>query len=260
MDSTFQVSNRKIFRKLGYFTDQEGIMSRYISEAEQWKSHLENTKASILQEAADKDTQKAAILGSGWLLDVPFEKLAERFNELWLFDIKHPAQIRKKIKGFKNIRLMETDISGFATPIYEEARSMRKTKSEIDLTNLKPRLDFSLKDFDFVVSCNILNQLDIILIDYLRKCCKITTEFELRLRRLIQETHIGLLPKLKSCLISDVEELSVDKEGKIIHKKPLVYTDKLPQNLNNEWIWHFDNHSSYRLHCNTWFKVVAVNI
>jgi hypothetical protein len=259
--SFFYLKNdTKIFRKMGYFTDQEGIMRRYIREANSWKPHLDHTKQFILNASKNKERNKAAILGSGWLLDVPLAQLAEDFAEVWLFDIKHPSPIRRKVENLKNIKLIETDISGFAVAVHEMAKAFRKSNNILNINNLKPRFDFELQDFDFVVSCNMLDQLDIILVDYLKKKCILSVTDEMQLRRLVQDFHLSLLPKTKSCVISDAAELWVDGKGDIKQTKPLVYTDKLSDDLEDSWIWHFDNNYTYHSSYKTWFKVIAVEI
>lgn len=255
MSSWFAMRSSGIYRKMGYFSDQEGIMNRYIREAAHWKAHLQNTKSAILKSCEGKGSNKIAILGSGWLLDVPIDELSNRFDEVWLFDIKHPSQIRRRMEKIVNVRLVETDISGFAAAIY--AMSPR------DLNNfdvIKPQFDFDLEGFDMVVSCNILNQLDIILVDYLKKVMKIDSSTELYVRKLIQETHISLLPPQKSLLVSDIEELSIDSQGEVVRRKSLVYTDRLLTSNADHWVWHFDNCCAYRSSYNTWFNVVAAEI
>jgi len=244
---------------MGYFGDQEGIMRRYIREIDQWKSHLENTRKAILKFASNKRKNKVAILGSGWLLDVPLNELSETFKEVWLFDIKHPSPVYRKAEKLGNVRLVETDVSGFAIPVFGLVKNSKKSGSKLDINSLLPKFDFNLEGFDFVVSCNMLNQLDIILIDYLKKECKIAASDESQLRRFIQETHMNLLPKNKSCLISDVEEQWVDSDGQIQQQKSLVYTDKLSANMKESWIWHFDNYFTYNTKYKTWFNVICID-
>lgn len=242
---------------MGYFDDQEGIMRRYIREADQWKQHLENTKAAILMAASSKKKRKLAILGSGWLLDVPIDELSAMFEQVWLFDIKHPAQVTRKIKQYANVQMTETDISGFAVDIFNMVA--KESKPQFFMDTVKPMFDFDLNDFDFVVSCNVLNQLDILLLDYIKSSIKISLNMETQLRKLIQQTHINLLPKSRSCLVSDIEELAVDKDNKIIQRKALVHIELSDKNIEKEWIWHFDNHFTYKANSNTWFKVVTLN-
>jgi hypothetical protein len=257
MFSILLSGDKRIFNKMGYFSDQDGIMRRYIREADHWKAHIENTKAAIINSTLGKGKRKVAILGSGWLLDVPVQELSSIFGQVWLFDIQHPPQIKRKAGKLPNIQFVETDISGFAIAIYNMVRQKSKLPFSIDA--IKPMFNFDLNGFDLVVSCNVLNQLDILLLDYLKSSVKISSGMELQLRKLIQETHINLLPKSRSCLISDVEELTTDKEDNIIYRKKLVYSDLLNTNAEREWIWHFDNHYTYNTKANTWFRVIAQN-
>jgi hypothetical protein len=140
------------------------------------------------------------VLGSGWLLDIPAEELAAMFDEVWLFDIKHPAMVSRRMKNLPNVRLIETDISGFAEPIYDAVRS---AKQSFNSENINPIFDFDLTQFSYIVSCNILNQLDILILDYLKTKIRLTSEEERILRTRIQQTHLQILPQKKSCLISD---------------------------------------------------------
>jgi hypothetical protein len=260
MLSFFAKDQNKIFRRMGYLKDQKGIMERYLREAGPWKQHLENTKTFILHSANNKEKNKAAVLGSGWLLDVPVVELSQMFKQVWLFDIKHPIQIKRRVEKLANVKLIETDISGFAALIYEIAQSVKKAPLAYRISDVTPKFDFNLSDFDFVVSCNVLNQLDIILIDYLKQKCQMPYTVETQLRKLIQDTHINLLPKSKSCLVSDMEELSFDNQHKFLHSKSLVYTDIISSGTTEKWVWQFDNHFTYKPDTNTWFNVVAANL
>jgi len=252
--------NAKIFHKMGYFTDQEGIISRYFREAEAWITHLENTKAFILTSSKNKDKNKAAILGSGWLLDIPIEELSQSFREVWLFDIKHPLQIRSRVEKLKNVKLSETDISGLAIPLYKEVKARHRNDLSFDINKILPQFDFDLSDFSFVASCNILNQLDIILIDYLKKSLDVTSVLEQKIRRFIQDNHLHILPKTKSCLITDVEELWVDKYECIKKQQSLIYTANMPVDPTKKWTWYFDNHYTYQDNYKTWFYVHAYDM
>jgi hypothetical protein len=252
--------NAKIFHRMGYFKDQEGIIRRYLRETEAWRLHLESTKAFMLTSSENKDKNKAAILGSGWLLDIPIEELSRLFREVWLFDIKHPLQIKRRVEPLKNVKLLETDISGLAIPLYNEIKAHRKNVLGFDFHNIRPQFDFDLSGFSYIVSCNMLNQLDIILLDYLKKSLVIPAELDPKIRRLIQDSHLHMLPKSKSCLVTDVEELWADKNNCIQKRHSLVYTQHLPLNPSKKWTWHFDNHYTYQDDYKTWFEVHAFDM
>ncbi len=254
---------RKILRKFGFKTDQSGIINRYIREEGGWDLHLENTKQYILQ-SADKQTNKGVvmILGSGWLLDVPAIELSKMFERVILVDIVHPRQIEHKMSKYRNIELLSIDVTGLAEPIYDLFR--KKITEKPNLTQIKPIYDTQFMNYlqkaDFVVSVNILNQLDILLCDYINRY-KIYTNQEINeFRAYIQTQHISLLPAAKSVLITDYEELNLDDDNKIINSKKLIYT-KLLLNKNIErWQWKFDQHKTYHQDCKTFFKVMATNL
>jgi len=62
-------------RRMGFIKDQEGIMNRYLRESSQWKEHLEHTRKFIRESFAQTEAETVAVLGSGWLLDVPLDHL-----------------------------------------------------------------------------------------------------------------------------------------------------------------------------------------
>jgi len=84
----------QLLRKMEYISDQRGIINRYINEGKNWNLHLENTKKYIINSTKTKNKENVAILGSGWLLDLPLSFLNENFKTIYLVDIYHPRQIK----------------------------------------------------------------------------------------------------------------------------------------------------------------------
>jgi len=248
-------------RKLGYKTDQEGIMSRYMREVSAWTNHLEQTKGHILKSARQKSKGSAVILGSGWLLDVPYIELSKMFEQVYFVDILHPSQIKHKCAKFANLNLIEHDITGGLAQWAELAVIECKKNKTNELITM-PALNisnFGLSfEADFYVSVNILNQLDILIIDYLKRNSIRSGNDFCELRTKIQAAHIGALPHGKSCLISDYEELQITDSNQVVSVKQLIHT-KIP-NLETaeQWLWKFDNSKSYNSNYNTHFRVLAV--
>lgn len=249
----FNHTPRSIYRKMGFYSDQSGIIRRYRREAEFWEEHLRNTKESILTFSGNKNKNKIAILGSGWLLDIPMEEISQLFSEIWLFDICHPKGI-KELYNRENIHFIETDLSGFAVPVFKMCKSTRKITPEI-LNALKPEFPYNFQDFDYVVSCNILDQLDDLLIEYIRRNSIITPELENKLRAKLQKIHINSLPDHKSIIITDTVEFLVNSSDAIICEKELIFKEIRNRESKKEWIWKFDNSRLYCNTGNTWFKV-----
>jgi hypothetical protein len=256
--------NKKVFRKFGFYSDQDGIINRYIRESGGWDTHLDKTKDFIVKVSKEKLKRKACVLGSGWLLDVPYHELSETFEELVLIDIKHPRQIIHKLRDYKNIHLVEDDITGLVEEVYFTIKNDKKGKNTINLNNIKPLysdvLSHLIKTADFVVSVNLLNQLDILICDYLKRL-KLFSEADLdNFRVNIQSLHLELLPKGKSALITDYEEHNIDNSNQVVLQKKLVYTE-LPNHKECEkWDWDFDLQGTYNKGLKTIFKVIAFRL
>lgn len=253
-----------VLRKFGFQHDQQGIINRYFRETEGWNVHLNNCKNYILQASESKTKGTAVVLGSGWLLDVPIEQLSKEFDKVILVDIVHPRQIEHKVKKIKNTELVKSDISGFIMPVYEHIRNYKKDKIKKNLGEIKPLYsNFGLNDInraDFVVSLNLLNQLDILICDYILKF-KIYNENELlEFRKLIQKSHVHWLPINKTCLISDYLELNLNDKDELINEKKLVHTDLPINNSTKKWNWKFDTQKTYHSQFKTVFKVIATNL
>ena len=103
--------NVKAIRRMGFIRDQQGIMNRYLRESARWKYHLERTRRFISDSFSGAEAETVAVLGSGWLLDVPLEDLCRRFRRVFLVDIHHPLQIRKRTAQMQEVELIETGLT-----------------------------------------------------------------------------------------------------------------------------------------------------
>lgn len=236
----------KILKKMHYVSDQQGIFERYVKEADGWALHLENTKKAIINGAQNKAKKACAVLGSGWLLDIPIDYLAENFEKVYLFDVIHPTQIKHKMDKIKNIKLIEQDITGGAiTEFFDSVQLFKSMKKRKELDEFTFN-GFSYKEqFDYVVSVNILNQLDILIIDYI-KGYNLYSEEELQiLRESIQQKHLDSLPQGKSVLITDYEELIFDKNKQLENTKKLIHIDLPEEKVKSTWQWNFDQQNYY---------------
>ena len=205
---------KKMVRKMNFICDQEGIMNRYLREQKNWEGHLQNTKQFILNSFSDQKIKNLAILGSGWLLDLPLKELSKKYNKILLVDVHHPPQIVKKTESYKNISLFETDLSGGGIKFCWD---LRKAKEEHfskyileEFTPQKPELPFKPDAF---VSLNLLNQLDILLVDFLKKRNVRIVDTEIKkFRKIIQQFHLDWITKKPGCLITDVREINQDDQ------------------------------------------------
>jgi hypothetical protein len=249
----------RILKKMNYVADQQGIIDRYLKESESWKSHLENTKNEIISGATGKGTDSCAILGSGWLLDVPLEFLSKRFKKVYLFDVVHPTQIKHKTRKLNNVILVEQDITGGAiSEFFESVQMYKSMKTRKELSDFKFNGFIYNINFDYVVSVNILNQLDILLVEYIKKYNLYSSDELLVLSKQIQQKHLNSLPLEKTCLITDQQELIAESDNKVLSTKELIHITLPSNKITTHWQWQFDK-QDYLPGKNVVFNVVALH-
>lgn len=242
---------RRGVKKLGYIADQQGIINRYLREEGGWDSHLMRTRDFILEGVKAAGPETVTILGSGWLLDVPLEELASVCNHINLVDINHPAQVRRKVVGFKNVSLIEDDITGGLVAILPDVIKSGISTAAIDIPRYNPDYERGL-----VVSVNLLTQLDMMPADYLAARSDSSREELREFRKRIQESHIKFLREQRSLLISDcMEEIWRDDEK--VEVNDLLFTPFPDGGMENEWMWDFDTGGSYYRRSRVLFKVRA---
>ncbi|MFW5657971.1 MAG: hypothetical protein ACOCYF_00830 [Bacteroidota bacterium] len=234
--------NRKFLKRIGYVTDQKGIINRYIEEQENWSSHLNNSRQTVLDFCSRVDTEKLTIFGSGWLLDLPVYDLIPRFRKIELIDVYHPRQIRKKLGKFDNVEFTCTDLTGNGIEVVGNWLKKAGSVESIEGIEIFP---YSPPDKSgSFVSLNLLNQLDNILLDPIQNKLNLGSEFLIPLRAKIQKAHLDLLQTLKSCLITDVNEKIYGKKG-LEETRDLVFV-AIPKGVNQKsWNWIFDTRGAY---------------
>ena len=253
----FRKSNlNAIARRTGYVRDQQGILNRYVRERENWKQHLERTKSFILESVLRTEKRGSiAFLGSGWLLDVPLNEVAKHFDEVYLYDIVHPEQVVVKTKKMKNVHLVTCDLTGGAVALAENSTTFEQFVAELPTLTLTE--DFNR--FDMVVSVNILNQLDIILCDYVIEKFSVTDDQLISVRQFIQQFHIDTLPIGKTCIITDFEEENESTIDGTRTTKKLLHCALPFIHGKQEWKWIFDTNQKYHKNQKTTLFVMAGN-
>ena len=219
---------------MGYVREQGGITSRGSRSVNSWGIHQEECKAIIL-EAADHCQQqdKALILGSGPLLDVPLAELSRRFGEVVLVDILHLRRIRKEAGCYANVRLVQIDVTGIAKTIFDLTRRRRP----VSLPKHRPNF-FLDEKFDLVASVNLLSQLPVIPGQYLTDGIKgYSVEAMDDFSRQLIEEHLGWLARFPGvvCLITDRERLEIG-DSNILSRKNILWGVDLPKG-GRSWIW-----------------------
>jgi len=254
----FSESYRRILYKFGYYSYQEGLIYRYIKQKGGWDDHLAKCRSFILKAVERIKPEKVTVLGSGWLLDFPLAELMEKGLNITLIDLVHPPDVKKQLEGNRMVRLLEDDLTGgLIEEIWKKAGTLpfyRKLQSpeSINIPEYFPEGDPGL-----MVSLNLLSQLDVLPLKILKRKSSFSEEDILRLRSEIQAKHINMLKNYSSVLITDVEEIYLERDGIEYGEKTVVV--QLPDaEYREEWVWDFDlTHTDY-YRKNSVLKVVAM--
>lgn len=183
-----------------YIRSSVNLWARANRCASAWAEHERRTKAAILERAAQcRQRRTAVVLGSGLLRDVPVTELSRLFDTVVLVDLVHLASVRcwVAMKGLKNVRLIERDLSGLDTLLAGQP--------------LEP-LSFlrQVPYLDLVVSANLLSQIGI---GASRRLADRADKAPL-VRQVIT-AHVEGLAQIpaEACLVTDVSYTVIDRAG-----------------------------------------------
>lgn len=251
-------AHKHMIRKMNFFSDQEGIITRFLREKENWNVHLLHTQKFIVEAFKDTDIKNIAVLGSGWLLDLPLEYLSERFENILLVDIHHPPQARKKAAMYKNVAFQEIDITGGGIEFVWGLGNIKAEEDNLVLESFVPDTPKLALEADAIISVNILNQLDILLVDFLKEKYTCFTEDNFTMfRKSIQQFHLNWISQKKGCLISDILEENF-KRNELVSSYDLLHVNLPEYKRSESWIWDFDLSGFYHHDLQTKMKVLAI--
>lgn len=217
-------------KTMGYVREQVALDSRHRRRRADWQPHLEHCRA-VIRQAAESCPQKnrCVVLGSGHLLDIPLDALAADFARVELVDIAHPRAVRRRVKGFANVTLIDADISGVAEVVYGLSQ----------LPPPEPKPDAALiKDADLVISSNLLSQLPLAPLAWLeRRHPGFGGEARQAFARAVIDHHLALLQHHDGqvCLISEVMRLIHDLDRPLEKIDPLFGAALMYE--GEEWWW-----------------------
>lgn len=142
-------------RSMGFLKSALQVRARFSRCHHHWLSHLQHTRALILEAAARCPTRrKVVLLGAGLLHDIPLPELSRLFDQVVLVDIVHPLSSRLAAWRLGNVRQLSLDITGVMAkiPAAAEHPNAPLPRSFPEAFCLDPELDLT-------VSVNLLSQL-----------------------------------------------------------------------------------------------------
>ena len=219
-------------KKLGQLQETIALEARYKRSREQWASHLKHSKEIMISASksisADKDI---IVLGSGLLLDIPLDYLSDNFNHVFLLDVVHLKKIKQITEHYKNITLVEQDITGLSDSIFDA------TKNHPTLTP-KPDIPCLTPNTGLVISANMLSQIHLAPVFYAESKLAYSEQQLEQLAHDIMISHLRLLSTLpcKVCLLTDFVRLYKDKNQNIVTTESVLFDIELPK-PDKTWYW-----------------------
>lgn len=257
---TQSLSYRRILHKMGYYNYQRGLIYHHLDEEGSWNDHLWKCRSFILEAIDRYKPSVVTVLGSGWLLDLPLAEMTEIAGIINLVDVVHPPEVKDQVKDFKNVVLIEDDVSGgLIDEVWKKAGKRTifnriKSINDIEINEYKPEFDPGM-----VISLNILTQLETLPVALLIKKSKADAEEMLNFRKRIQQMHLQFLLKHRAVLITDCSEMIKDNTGRF-EEIPSLLADLPDSVITREWTWNFDLKKSDFYRKKSVFKVKALLI
>lgn len=249
---------RRILHMMGYYSYQNGLIYRHMNQEGGWDEHNRKCREYILAAMDHLKPSKVTVLGSGWLLDIPLAEISEKAAEVVLADIVHPPEVIRQVAAFKNVRLLETDVTGgLISEVWEVMKRYRFFKMIKSLAAVKIPDYYPTEEPGFVISMNLLTQLENLPVEFIKKRSRISDAEIDKLRGDIQKKHIEFLTGRKSVLISDIEEIFTGNNGSV-NVVPTLRTVIPAGNNYTEWTWDFDLKGSDYYNSRSVLRVAAV--
>jgi hypothetical protein len=250
-----------ILRRMGFKSDNRGIINRFIQESNAWEEHLQHSRNFILKAIAGKTINNLAVYGSGWCLDLPLDELAGMAGSIQLYDLVHPPQVLHRLRKFRNVSAIQEDITGGAIIMsYQSVREYKKYGRKVSPEQIGSLVFQPAICPDYSISLNIYSQIGEVITEYLKAHVPYTPEEINRIACLLQQSHLQLLAPGRACLITDVREFDYDlQDQKSEIGETIIYP--LPLSEHKEtWEWQFDLHGGYRTDKKTVLQVLALEI
>ncbi|ABC23756.1 hypothetical protein F11_15170 [Rhodospirillum rubrum F11] len=190
-------------RRLGVVAEVVAVRARARRQAKAWAPHLAACHQTILtacQTVANPGS--VAVLGAGWLLDVPFDALTRRFDQVLLIDAVVPRAVRARA-GHAGALWQAHDLGGVLATLAAQKGGARGQAPDVPRPAPFPEAVLAA---DLVISANLLSQLAMAPRLWLdRHGADLDTQD--RLSRALIEAHLEALGRCRGrvCLISDFE-------------------------------------------------------
>ncbi|MBQ2097329.1 MAG: hypothetical protein II480_04060 [Bacteroidales bacterium] len=242
---------KRVAKRLRYGTYQLQYHYDYVTGYRDWSNHIYNTR-KFISDCARRcfGRRSCVVLGSGFCLDVPVLELSRMFDNVFLVDINHPQRVMQRIHETKNVQLVTEDITKIAA---EALNSINHYKDfSVDMLIHSPNYSSAnysdtLGTFDFVISVNTLSFLAEPINAYLSRLKLVDDIAATTLQTFVQQYHINMLPKGKSCIISPISQRYYNADGLQMYDHSIAYIPASVIRDPQTWTWNYSNDHTGRI-------------
>lgn len=257
-----------LLRRFGYLAEAVALGARHRRQRRAWAPHVDRCRRFVADAAALAPAGgRALVAGSGLLIEVPLDRLAERFAEVVLADVVHARSARRQVARFPNVRLATLDVAGILEPLaaalaaghpagHPAGHSLpAPAPPPADCPALGGR-------FAFAVSCNLLSQLPLLPLEAIgRHAPHIPEEERAAFARTLARSHLEWLAGVAghAALFTDTESLWLE-HGRIVERDDSTWGLTLPP-PDRAWDWNIapapeeDPTRDLRHSVGAWFEV-----
>ncbi len=221
-------------RVLGYLKESIAFEARAQRQWKLWESHFQNCQELIWSTALAQSqiygkNRLIWVLGSGSLYETPWKLLAEAGHRIKLIDVYHPPRVKKLVKPFSNIQLIQLDVTGF-----DDLSPLQKIL--LKSPSVPP---LSIHPNDLIISCNMLSQLPICPLQYLAKNTDMSEKEKILWARKIQTQHWQWLQSFgcESLVLSDFEIHHLGKNLEVLRIEEQPFRPLCEKLASWDWQW-----------------------
>lgn len=218
----------KLARQMGFLYESIAMSARAKRCQTTWQPHYQNCQLAIEHALAMcHPKRKALVFGAGTLQDIPLTLLSEAFEQVVLVDLVITRNARQQLKNYPNVDYIEADVT-------ESLQDLQAGILKVE----SPKSWLADDAVDLVVSLNLITQLPLLPVRWLKQTFQITDSQADQIGRGLIKAHLDYLERFDAqvCLIADRVDREFNRQGEKLDEFDPWWGIKPPE-ASQTWQW-----------------------
>lgn len=218
----------KLARQMGFLYESIAMSARAKRCHSAWQPHYQNCQLAIEHAVTMCETKrKVLVFGAGTLQDIPLALLSEAFDQVLLVDLVITRNARQLLKSYRNIDYIEADVTESLHLLQAGILKVETPKAWLDDETI-----------DLVVSLNLITQLPLLPIRWLKQKFRISDPQADQLGQGLIKAHLDYLQRFNArvCLIADRVDQEFNRQGEKTDEFD-PWWDVKPPEASRTWQW-----------------------